>query len=118
MSKRYGDTVAVRDVSFTIEEGEIFGILGPNGAGKITTVETISGLREPDHGRISVLGLDPTRDRGQLRRVLGVQWQESALPDKLKVGEALDLCASLGVSDRAAAVAEAFNRRLLRPEEI
>ena len=61
--KRYGEKVAVDDVSFTVEEGEIFGILGRNGAGKTTTVECIVGLRRPDRGRIRVLGLDPRRDR-------------------------------------------------------
>ena len=89
-----GDTVAVSDVSFAIEDGEIFGILGPNGAGKTTTVECIAGLREPDGGRLSVLGLDPRRDRDELRQVLGVQLQDSELPPKLEVGEALDLYAS------------------------
>ncbi len=92
--KRYGDQVAVRDVSFGVEEGEIFGILGPNGAGKTTTVECIAGLRHPDGGTISVLGLDPQHDRDQLREVLGVQLQESELPAKLRVEEALDLYAS------------------------
>jgi ABC-2 type transport system ATP-binding protein len=94
LRKRYGETVAVADVSFSIEEGEIFGILGPNGAGKTTTVECIAGLREPDEGMVSVMGFDPLEDRDQLRRVLGVQLQESEQPDKLKVGEALDLYAS------------------------
>jgi ABC-2 type transport system ATP-binding protein len=91
LRKRYGETVAVSDVSFAIEEGEIFGILGPNGAGKTTTVECVSGLREPDEGRIEVLGLDPRRDRNELRRILGVQLQDSELPPKLEVGEALEL---------------------------
>ena len=87
LHKRYGDTVAVRDVSFTVHEDEIFGILGPNGAGKTTTVECIEGLREPDGGEISVLGLDPLRDRAELTRQLGVQLQESRLPDQLRVAE-------------------------------
>ena len=80
--KRYGDHTAVDGVSFSVEEGEIFAILGPNGAGKTTTVESISGLRTPDSGTISVLGLDPRRDRDELRRVVGVQLQESELPDQ------------------------------------
>src|SRR6185437_11971498 len=63
LRKTYGDTVAVDDISFTVAEGEIFGILGPNGAGKTTTVECIEGLRKPDGGEISVLGLDPLQDR-------------------------------------------------------
>jgi len=94
LHKRYGDTVAVRDVSFTVHEDEIFGILGPNGAGKTTTVECIEGLREPDEGEISVLGLDPLRDRAELTRQLGVQLQESRLPDQLRVAEALELYSS------------------------
>lgn len=94
LHKRYGDTIAVDDVSFVVEEGEIFGILGPNGSGKTTTVECIAGLRTPDSGRIDVLGLDPTRDQDALRRVLGVQLQQSRLPEKLRVDEALELYAS------------------------
>jgi ABC-2 type transport system ATP-binding protein len=89
LSKRYGDTVAVRDVSFAVEPGEIFGILGPNGAGKTTTVECISGLRIPDSGTITLLGRDP-RDRS-LRSEVGVQLQESELQEKLTVREALEL---------------------------
>ena len=92
--KRYGDRTAVDGVSFTVGEGEIFAILGPNGAGKTTTVESISGLRTPDSGTISVLGLDPRHDRDELRRVVGVQLQQSELPDQMRVSEALDLYAS------------------------
>src|SRR5579862_9491130 len=64
--KRYHDHVAVQDVSFTVEEGEIFGVVGPNGAGKTTTVECVEGLRKPDRGELRVLGLDPSRDRAEL----------------------------------------------------
>lgn len=92
--KRYGDLLAVDDVSFSIQEGEIFGIIGPNGAGKTTTVECISGLRVPDSGSISVYGLSPQRDRYRIREFVGVQLQESALPPRLRVGEALELFAS------------------------
>src|SRR3712207_228642 len=92
LRKAYGATVAVRDVSFAVDAGEIFGILGPNGAGKTTTVESIAGLREPDAGTIRVLGRDP-HDRS-LRRDVGVQLQESQLPDKLTVREALELYAA------------------------
>ena len=74
--------------------GEIFGILGPNGAGKTTTVECMEGLRAQDSGSVRILGLDPHADRDELTQVLGVQLQESALPDKLFVGEALDLYSS------------------------
>jgi ABC-2 type transport system ATP-binding protein len=94
LRKQYGPTVAVDDVSLRVEEGEIFGILGPNGAGKTTTVECIEGLRAADQGEIRVLGLDPRRDRAQLTEVLGVQLQDSALPDRLRVAEALELYSS------------------------
>jgi ABC-2 type transport system ATP-binding protein len=94
LHKSYGDTVAVDDVSFTVADGEIFGILGPNGAGKTTTVECIEGLRTPDGGVISVLGLDPRRDRAELTQRLGAQLQDSQLPDRLRVAEALELYSS------------------------
>lgn len=94
LHKRYGDTVAVDDVSFSVNQGEIFGILGPNGAGKTTSVECVAGLRTADRGTVSVLGLDSRRDRHELRQRLGMQLQRSALPEKLKVAEALELYAS------------------------
>jgi ABC-2 type transport system ATP-binding protein len=92
--KRYGNVFVVTDVSFSIREGEMFGIIGPNGAGKTTSVECISGLRAPDAGSISVYGLSPQKDRNKIREVVGVQLQESALPPRLKVGEAVRLFAS------------------------
>lgn len=95
LRKNYGAFVAVEDVSFDVEEGEIFGMLGPNGAGKTTTVECAQGLRTPDAGHIRVLGLDPRAQAAQLRRLVGSQLQESALPGRLKVWEALDLFSSL-----------------------
>jgi ABC-2 type transport system ATP-binding protein len=95
LTKRYRDKVAVNDLSLSVERGEIFGILGPNGAGKTTTVEIIEGLRTADSGKVSVLGLDPVRDRAKLRQRVGAQLQESQLPEKMKVWEALDLYASL-----------------------
>ncbi|MFF0720326.1 ABC transporter ATP-binding protein [Verrucosispora sp. NA02020] len=94
LHKRYGETVAVADVSFTVAAGEIFGVLGPNGAGKSTTVECVAGLRVPDGGGVSVLGLDPRRDGARLRQQVGVQLQESQLPDRLRVTEALELYAA------------------------
>jgi ABC-2 type transport system ATP-binding protein len=94
LSKRYGSKVAVDDVSFTVAEGEIFGLLGRNGAGKSTTVDCLAGLRVPDHGRIRVAGLDPRQDRREVRQLLGVQLQESELPDRLTVAEAMRLYAS------------------------
>jgi ABC-2 type transport system ATP-binding protein len=95
LRKRYGSHVAVQDVSFQVRQGEIFGLLGRNGAGKTTTVECLQGLRRADGGRIRVLGLDPQQHTQQLRRRIGCQLQEAALPDRLKVWEALDLFASL-----------------------
>ncbi len=89
--KRYGEVTAVDGVSLQVEAGEIFGILGPNGAGKTTTVECLQGLRRADGGRLRVLGLDPDRDQRNLRPRLGSQLQESALPDRMRVWEALDL---------------------------
>jgi ABC-2 type transport system ATP-binding protein len=94
LHKSYGEVNAVEDVSLSVERGECFGIIGVNGAGKTTTVECVSGLTRPDRGRISVLGLDPTRQRDELRRRVGVQLQESVLPDRLTVTEALTLHAA------------------------
>ncbi len=91
LRKSYGSVAAVRDVSFSVAEGEIFGVLGPNGAGKTTTVECVSGLREPDGGTIRLLGLDPRSDRDKVREILGVQLQDSAFPAKLRVGEIFDM---------------------------
>ena len=91
LRKCYGDLVAVEDVSFSVAEGEIFGILGPNGAGKTTTVECITGLRRPDSGRIRVLGLNPQTDRTRLHELVGVQLQDSQLPAQLRVHEILRL---------------------------
>jgi ABC-2 type transport system ATP-binding protein len=92
--KRYGDFAAVNDISFSIREGEIFGIIGPNGAGKTTTVECISGVRTPDSGSISIYGLSPQAGRSRIREFLGVQLQEGLMPPRLKVREAVNLFAS------------------------
>ncbi len=93
LHKAYGDHVAVEDVGLEVRAGEIFGLLGPNGAGKTTTVEILQGLRRRGRGRVRVLGLDPERDGDRLRRRIGAQLQSSALPDRLRVGEALWLFA-------------------------
>ena len=100
LTKRYGAHLAVDDVGFTVTEGEIFGILGVNGAGKTTTVECLQGLRRPDGGRMRVMGLDPRTARSQLRALVGSQLQESALPDRLRVDEAVRL---FGDGDRRSA---------------
>ncbi len=94
LRKVYGDRTVVDDVSFAVDQGEIFGILGPNGAGKTTTVECIGGLRQRDGGRISVAGMDPASEGAAFRQVVGIQLQESRLPDKMRVIEALTLYAS------------------------
>ena len=93
--KTYGSTVAVDEVSFEVGDGEIFGLIGPNGAGKTTTMECIEGLRTPDRGAISVLGLDPFNDVYKLQERIGVQLQEAQLQKRIKVWEAVDLWAAL-----------------------
>ena len=93
--KAYGHTVAVDDVSFDVAPGEIFGLIGPNGAGKTTTMECVEGLRTPDAGDISVLGLSPTRDVYALQERIGVQLQEAQLQKRIKVREAVALWAVL-----------------------
>jgi ABC-2 type transport system ATP-binding protein len=98
LRKAYGHTVAVDDVSLSVESGEIFGILGPNGAGKTTTVECIQGLRSTDAGTIRVLGLDPTTEGAELRQRIGSQLQDSALPGRLTVAESLELFAAFARS--------------------
>lgn len=93
--KTYGKFVAVEDISFDVYDGEIFGLIGPNGAGKTTTMECVEGLRIPDDGRISVLGLDPFRDIHMLQQRIGVQLQEAQLQKRIKVKEAVHLWANL-----------------------
>lgn len=93
--KTYGSTVAVDEISFEVNDGEIFGLIGPNGAGKTTTMECIEGLRTPDRGTISVLGLDPFRQAYKLQERIGVQLQQAQLQKRIKVWEAVDLWASL-----------------------
>ncbi|WP_036225304.1 ABC transporter ATP-binding protein [Mesoaciditoga lauensis] len=93
--KKYKDITAVNDVSFSVEEGEIFGIIGPNGAGKTTTIECIEGLRKPDSGSVEVLGLNPLKDRKKLYNMIGVQLQETSYQDKIKVWEICQLFSTL-----------------------
>ncbi len=93
--KTYGSTVAVDEISFEVDDGEIFGLIGPNGAGKTTTMECIEGLRTPDRGAVSVLGLDPFSDVYTLQERIGVQLQQAQLQKRIKVWEAVDLWASL-----------------------
>src|SRR5271169_3221007 len=100
LTKRYGDVEAVRGVSFAVNEGEVFGLLGPNGAGKTSTVEILEGMRTPDRGTARVCGLDPEKSGSEFKQTIGAVLQSTALPDKLKVKEALDLFASF-YRDRA-----------------
>src|SRR5277367_2630411 len=93
--KTYGRTVAVDEVSFEVNDGEIFGLIGPNGAGKTTTMECVEGIRKPDRGTISVLGLDPFRQVYKLQERIGVQLQQAQLQKRIKVWEAVHLWASL-----------------------
>jgi ABC-2 type transport system ATP-binding protein len=92
--KRYGDVEAVRGVSFSVEEGQVFGLLGPNGAGKTTTIEILEGLRDPDGGRVRVCGLDPQVSSRELKHEIGAALQSTSLPDKIRVIEAIRLFAS------------------------
>lgn len=117
LRKAYGDVVAVEDISFKVEAGEIFGLVGPNGAGKTTTIECVEGLRQPDSGRVQLLETDPWEGRLAVTERIGIQLQESALPPKLRVSEALKLFGSfyeqradaeellsiLGLSEKASA---------------
>ena len=92
--KRYADVEAVRGVSFSVEEGQVFGLLGPNGAGKTTTIEILEGLRDPDGGRVRVCGLDPQVSSRELKHEIGAALQSTSLPDKIRVIEAIRLFAS------------------------
>ncbi|GGS68488.1 multidrug ABC transporter ATP-binding protein [Planobispora rosea] len=100
LRKSYAGLTVLDGVSFSVEEGEIFGILGPNGTGKTTTVECVEGLRRPDSGSIRVLGLDPVKDARKVRERIGVQLQQTQLPENIKVWEALDLYASFYADPR------------------
>ena len=94
LTKHYGPVQALRGVSFEVHEGEVFGLLGPNGAGKTSTVEILEGLRPPDGGIVSVCGLDPQMPGDAFKQEIGAVLQATALPDKLRVGEAISMFAS------------------------
>jgi ABC-2 type transport system ATP-binding protein len=101
LRKAYGKFVAVDGISFEVHRGEIFGLLGPNGAGKTTTLECLEGLRRPDGGSMSILGVDPSHDAPKLRNLIGVQLQSSGLPANMRVDEAMRFfCAYHGVPPR------------------
>ena len=103
LSKRYGDLLAVDGIDFDVARGEVFGLLGPNGAGKTTTVEILEGLRTPDGGEVTVLGLDVTRDADALKPRIGVSLQTAALYPKLTVTELIDLFRSFYAHSRPTA---------------
>jgi ABC-2 type transport system ATP-binding protein len=103
LSKRYGDLVAVDSVDLSVTEGEIFGILGLNGAGKTTLVECAQGLRRPDAGSVRLLGRDPRHERSALAARVGSQLQDSNLPERMRVNEAVKLFAERRVSRDAIA---------------
>ncbi|MBE1460467.1 ABC-2 type transport system ATP-binding protein [Nocardiopsis terrae] len=100
LGKGYDGHTVLDRISFSVAEGEVFGILGPNGAGKTTAVECVEGLRRPDSGTVRVLGLDPFRQGPELREHIGVQLQHTQLPETIKAWEALDLYASFYDSPR------------------
>jgi len=91
LTKRYGDTLAVDGVSFSVEPGEVFAILGPNGAGKSTTVEILEGHRDRDRGSVSVLGIDPAKGGREYRDRVGIVLQSAGIDKELTVREVLDL---------------------------
>ena len=91
LTKIYGSITAVDGISFSVQQGEIFGLLGPNGAGKTTTLECLEGLRRPDGGSIRVMGVDPDREQRRLMSLIGVQLQTGALPGHISVAEAMRL---------------------------
>lgn len=94
LRKSYGELEALRGITFEIRTGEVFGLLGPNGAGKTTTIEILEGLRQPDSGTVRVCGMDPAKEQAALKQRIGVQLQNTVLPDKIRVDEALALYAS------------------------
>jgi len=105
--KCYGDTVAVKDLTFDVKKGEIFALLGPNGSGKTSTLESLEGLRHPEGGSLSVAGIDPSRQPRKLSSLIGVQLQTSALPPAMTVDEAMGFFASYhGVPARQDLVAK------------
>jgi ABC-2 type transport system ATP-binding protein len=99
--KIYGNLVAVEGISFEVERGEIFGLLGPNGAGKTSTLECLEGLRIPDGGLLRVMDVDPNRQSGKLRNLIGVQLQTSSLSESIRLDEAMKFfCAYHEVAPR------------------
>jgi len=104
--KKYPDVRAVDGISFDTYHGEVFGLVGPNGAGKTTLIEMIEGLRTPDSGSITVLGLDPVRHANSVKERIGVQLQTTSIQPNITVIEAIKLFASL------------YRRPLANPEQL
>lgn len=100
LHKRYGAVLAVDRVDLSVSEGEILGIVGPNGSGKTTTVECSYGLRRADAGTVRLFGVDPQRQPDRAAELIGIQLQDSALPDRIKTWEALHLFTTLGRRQR------------------
>ncbi|MEI7845571.1 MAG: ABC transporter ATP-binding protein [Chloroflexota bacterium] len=99
--KTYGNTVAVDGISFSVQQGEIFGLLGPNGAGKTSTMECLEGLRAPSAGSLRVAGLDPANESRKLGQLIGVQLQSAGLPESITPDEAMKFfCAYHNVAPR------------------
>ncbi len=94
LCKSYGKFQAVKNISFSVNKGEVFGLLGENGAGKSTTIECVLGTKKFENGQISILGMNPQRDRKQLFERVGVQFQESNYQDKITVKELCELTKS------------------------
>jgi ABC-2 type transport system ATP-binding protein len=127
LTKSYGEFLAVDNVNFEVQPGEIFGLLGPNGAGKTTTLECLEGLRLPDGGDIRIMGIDPVRNVRRLHNTIGVQLQTSGLPASMTVGEAMrffsayhrvapryDLLDRLGLKEKTGAQYHALSTGLQR----
>ncbi len=95
ITKRYEDLVAVDDVSFTVQQGEVFGMLGPNGAGKTTTIEILEGMRRADSGTAFIGGIDVHKDPKKVKSIIGVQLQSTAFFDYLSVAETIKLYGEL-----------------------
>ena len=93
--KKYGNFTAVNDISFDVEEGEIFGLLGPNGAGKSTTLEIIETLRDKTSGKITVAGLDLDKSPNEIKKIIGVQLQSSGFYPGLNLIELINLFCGL-----------------------
>jgi ABC-2 type transport system ATP-binding protein len=95
LSKNYGDFQAVKDISFDVYEGEIFGLLGPNGAGKSTTLEIIETLRDKSSGQVLVDGLDLDKQPDEIKKIIGVQLQSSGFYPNLTLLELIKLFSGL-----------------------